>query len=217
MPFAGNQTNVALMFALVIYFCYLNSFNDLQRIILLNCVIRTRQLQMEAILHERHIRRLLRRLRRRVRRVPYFWMLPRPAESWFDIHYNDAGIPGDFFRDQLRLNRQTFTMLLNVLRPRLTRQNTFLRDCISPEKILAVALYRLAHGNSYLTIVPNFNVGKSTVIEAVQDVVEALCDLRHEYIRFPVTNEELIATRVTFEELTDLPNVIGAVDGTHKN
>lgn len=53
------------------------------------------------------------------------------------------------------------------------------------------------------------------MIEAVQDVVEALCDLRHEYIRFPVTNEEIIATRVTFEELTDLPNVIGAVDGTH--
>ena len=49
---------------------------------------------------------------------------------------------------------------------------------VTPEKLLALGLYRLAHGNSYITIGPNFNVGKSTVIEAVQDVVEALCGSR---------------------------------------
>ena len=83
------------------------------------------------------------------------------------------------------------------------------------EKLLALGLYRLAHGNSYITIGPNFNVGKSTVIEVVQDVVEALCDLRNEYIKFPSTNREVLATRETFDDLTDLPNVVGAIDGTH--
>jgi len=53
-----------------------------------------------------------------------------------------------------------------------------------------MGLYCLAHGNSYITIGPNFNVGKSTVIEAVQDVVEALCDLKNEYIKFPSTIEK---------------------------
>ena len=80
---------------------------------------------------------------------------------------------------------------------------------VTPEKLLALGLYRLAHGNSYITIGPNFNVGKSTVIEAVQDVVEALCDLRNEYIKFPSTNREVLATRETFDDLTDLPNVVG--------
>ena len=46
-----------------------------------------------------------------------------------------------------------------------------MRNCIPPEKVLAIGLYRLAHGNSYVSLAPVFNVGKSTAIEAVQDVV----------------------------------------------
>lgn len=102
-----------------------------------------------------------------------------------------------------------------MIHPRLTRQNTYLRDCVTSEKILALGLYRLAHGNSYVTIGPNFNVGKTTVIEAVQDVVDALCDLKNEYIRFPSINIDVLTTRQTFESLTDLPNLVGAIDGTH--
>ena len=86
---------------------------------------------------------------------------------------------------------------------------------MTPEKILALGLYCLAHENSYVTIGPNFNVGKTTVIEVVQDVVDALCDLKNEYIRFPSTNIDVVSTRQTFEVLTDLPNVVGSIDGTH--
>ena len=34
-----------------------------------------------------------------------------------EIHYNDRRIPEEYFRKQLRMNRRTFDMLLNVLRP----------------------------------------------------------------------------------------------------
>ena len=71
------------------------------------------------------------------------------------------------------MNRRTFDMLLNVLRPAVIRENTRLRDWIAPEKVLALGLYCLARGNSYESIGPNFNVGRSTVLEAIQDVVEA--------------------------------------------
>ena len=111
------------------------------------------------------------------------------------------------------MDRDTFDVLLNLLHPSLLRQNTSLRDCIPPEKVLALGLYRLADGNSYSTIGANFGVGKSTVIEAVQDVTEALFDLRNEYIKFPVTEAETIASIETFSELSDLPNVAGAIDG----
>ena len=62
-------------------------------------------------------------------------------------------------------------MLLNVIAPRITRLDTRFRNSVPPEiqKVLALALFRLAHGNSYISIVPAMNVGKSTVIEAVQD------------------------------------------------
>ena len=35
--------------------------------------------------------------RRRNRRFR-FWCLPRPPQSWFEIHYNDHRIPDGFFK-----------------------------------------------------------------------------------------------------------------------
>ena len=128
----------------------------------------------------------LRRRRRRLRRMrvaPYAWTLLRPADSWFDVHYNDPLIPQEYFRQQLRVNKATFVVIRNILGPRLQRQNSKFRDCLPPEKVLALGLYRLAHGNSYLTIAPVFNVGKSTVIDcdcvllySFSSEVPALCD-----------------------------------------
>ena len=141
-------------------------------------------------------------------------MLPRPQVSWFDMFNGNNLIPEEYFK-QLRLKTDTFQLLLNILRPTLTRQNTLLRDCLPPAKVLSLGLYRLAHGNSYNTIAATFNVGKSTVIEAVQDVVEALCDIKGNYIRFPSSEDEILELRETFEDLTDIPNVVGAIDGTH--
>ena len=82
-----------------------------------------------------------RRRRRRARRhSPYLWKLSRPNRSWFEIHYNDQTIPEAFFRRQLRIDRCTFDVLLNVLRLAITHENTKLRDCIAPEKVLALGL-----------------------------------------------------------------------------
>lgn len=155
------------------------------------------------------------RQRRGIARSPYAWSVPRPVESWFDLHYYDARIPQDFFRQQLRVTRNTFNRILNMLGHRLVRQQSRFRDPLPPEKILALGLYRLGHGNSYVSIGPSFNVGKSTVIEAVQDVVEALYELRNEYIKFPETEAETLAATETFEELSELPNIVGAIDGSH--
>ena len=66
-----------------------------------------------------------------------------------------------------------------------------------------------------MSIGPVFNVGKSTVIEAVQDVVGALYELKDEYIHFPETVVETAASTQTFRDLSRLPNIVGAIDGTH--
>ena len=169
-------------------------------------------LRAQNILVTRCIRRQRNRYRRR---APYYWTLPRPVESWFEIHYTDRTIPGDYFRRLLRMNRESFDLLLNVIRNRLTRQNTVLRNCLTPEKVLASGLLRLAHGNSYETIGPALNVGRTTAIEACQDVVEALYDLRNEYIEFPTTVAETMWCIETFTDKSRLPNIVGAIDGTH--
>ena len=53
---------------------------------------------------------LRRRQRRRARRRngPIMWKLPRPRDSWFEIHFYDRTLDERFFRKQLRMNRTTF-------------------------------------------------------------------------------------------------------------
>ena len=96
----------------------------------------------------------------------------------------------------------------------ITWQNTLFRNCIPPEKVLALVIYRLAHGNSYVSIGPLFNVGKATVIEPVLDVFGTLFELKDEYIHFPETEGETAACIETFRHLSQPANIVGAVDGT---
>ena len=56
---------------------------------------------------------------------------------------------------------------------------------------------------------------RSTVLESVEDVVEALCDLKNEYIKFPETIAETQAAIDTFTTKSNLPNIVGAINGTH--
>ena len=74
--------------------------------------------------------------RRRRKQHPYHWSLPPHQESWFEIHYRDPNVPGTFFRGQFRLDKRTFELFVDELRPQLTRQDTRVRNCISTEKII---------------------------------------------------------------------------------
>ena len=113
------------------------------------------------------------------------------------------------------MKRNTFDRLLVILRPFLQREDTRFRNCITPEKVLAIGIYRLAHGGSFENAGVAMNVGKSTAIEAFVDVVDGLYELRNDYIKFPTTVAETSASIATFTPLSNLPNIAGAIDGTH--
>ena len=66
---------------------------------------------------------------------------PRPINSWFEINYNDPLFPEVYFKEQLRVRKETFEVILNRLNPpHLTRQDTAMHDCIPPEKVLESSL-----------------------------------------------------------------------------
>ncbi|XP_067022925.1 putative nuclease HARBI1 [Acropora muricata] len=46
-------------------------------------------------------------------------------------------------------------------------------------------------------------------------MVETLYEIRNEYIKFPETEAETVAATGTFAELSELPNIVGAIDGSH--
>ena len=188
---APNTINfVDMRLVLVFLATFLQSlFNlfNVQNLIGLYALCNIRQRQMLALAALNRRRRMQRRRNRRFR----FWCLPQPRQSWFEIHYDDLRIPDGFFMQQLRVRRATFNQFLNKVSPHVARQDTSMRNCIPAEKILVIGLYGLAHGNSYVSIAPVFNVRKSTVIEAVQDVMNISYDQRNHYIKFPTTIAEM--------------------------
>jgi len=74
---------------------------------------------------------------------------------------------------------------------------------------------RLARGGTYVSIGPGFNVGTTTVIKAIEDIVTGLVSIKNDYVKFPETDAQVVETRETFEVPSHLPNVAGAIDWTH--
>jgi len=69
------------------------------------------------------------------RTAPYAWSIPSPAESWFEIHYNNPTVLQEYFRQQLRVYKNTFDLIRNTLNGRIVRENSCFRDCLPHEKV----------------------------------------------------------------------------------
>ena len=93
-----------------------------------------------------------------------YWIFPHPAESWFEIHLHQRHFPETIFHRNMRMGRESFDDLLRLLRGYVQRENTRFRSCIPPEKVLAIGLYRIAHGGSYDNTAQAMNIGKTTVL-----------------------------------------------------
>ena len=141
------------------------------------------------------------------------WRIARSNEWWKRAMAGIYG--GDWWRQNLRMSRDTFEILCTELKPYLERQVTSFREPISVEIRVAVTLWRLATNVEYRTIAGLFGLGRSTVGEIVLDTCEVITRmLTHKYVRIPQGNslQEVIDG---FEGRTGFPQVVGAIDGTH--
>jgi hypothetical protein len=78
-------------------------------------------------------------------------------------------------------------------------------------------LYKFAHGLSPKHVSNRFDVGASIVCNYVDIVCDVLCNkdkLFDKYIKTS-TKDRLLHIVQQFEDLTSLPNICGAIDGTH--
>lgn len=88
-------------------------------------------------------------------------------------------------------------------------------QALSVEKTVAIALYKLAHVAEYLVIGNLFGVCKSTVHNCLYAFCYAITEeLGNKYIRFPDADEASDIAR-RFEEMSNIPQLIGAIDGSH--
>ena len=121
------------------------------------------------------------------------------------------------WKDDFRMSRQTFKSIVEVVRPRLQKQNTQLRNTIPIEKRVAVAIWRLATGDSYRAVGGTFGIGKSTAVSITHDFYKELSRISRTFIRFLKSRSETRSAIRDFKEETNCktPQALGAIDCIH--
>ena len=88
------------------------------------------------------------------------WVWPRRQFIFEDLLARR--LPDNFWRENFRVTQETFFKICEVVLPELAKQDTAMRRAIPVEKRVAIALNRLASGDSFRTSGMNFGHPKST-------------------------------------------------------
>ncbi|XP_046662301.1 protein ANTAGONIST OF LIKE HETEROCHROMATIN PROTEIN 1-like [Homalodisca vitripennis] len=122
--------------------------------------------------------------------------------------------PEKFF-NYYRMSKASFDFLLDLVTPLLLKQDTNYRTAIGVGERLTITLRFLGEGCSYHQLAYDFFRGVSTIAAIVPETCEAIWSvLQPLFMPVPDRNQwETIAER--YEELWNLPNCLGSIDGKH--
>ena len=104
--------------------------------------------------------------------------------------------------------------LLSLVGPRIQKQDTHLRESISAEECLVVTIRFLSSGDAQQSLCYFFRIGKTTISKIIAVTCQAIYDqLKDQYLSSPSSKEDWLEIAKSFEELWNMPHVIGAIDG----
>ena len=131
----------------------------------------------------------------------------------------DQNLLGSFnareFKARMRMDVSTFEYLCSTLAPDLQRKDTSMRLAIPVDVKVAVAICRLATGNSMQCIADLYRIGLSSSQLAVSQFCAAIKkNLLRKFIQWP-SPSTLDRYAQEFQDLQQIPYVVGAVDGSH--
>lgn len=118
------------------------------------------------------------------------------------------------FKRLLRMSKESFRVLLRLVRRDLQPAANARGDFMSPKRTLTLTLMRLAHGTSYLKLSESFAIGISTAHKCYTRGIVAICKMQDRFIRMPTTRAEIEACIQSFSR-RGFPNACLAVDGCH--
>ena len=127
----------------------------------------------------------------------------------------DLVLDPNYWRANFRIGKDTFDYLCETVYNYVVKDETQLRETIPVAKRVAISLWWLAHGGSYHVVGQRFGISSSIVGRITKDFVGALVHLRDNFISWPKTENECRSAIRSFQDLSSLPNVLAAVDGTH--
>lgn len=113
------------------------------------------------------------------------WISRRQEKGLFHVLSKELLLEDQFsFRNFLRMDEDTFRLLLSMVETKIAKQDTRLRKSISPDEKLSATLRFLATGESYQSMEYHTRLSKSFLCYAVPEVCAAVYDaLKDEYLK----------------------------------
>ena len=119
------------------------------------------------------------------------WMLRRTLGCYSQLLRELADEDPPSYKNWLRMDQHNFNILLSLVEPTLTRQDTVMREAIPAGERLAITLRYLATGHSFSSLEYVFRVSRHSISKIVIETCEALYNaLQPNYLRTPSTEEE---------------------------
>ena len=132
---------------------------------------------------------------------------------WADVYRNWSE---EDFKPKMRINRTTFNFILDGIYEDIILTPTNLKpNPTSPDRQLALTIYRLATGCTYSTLSDLFGVSVSAASKFFNKICRLMVvSLYDRYVRLPTTDEEWQNEIRGFLENYEFP-CVGAWDGFH--
>ena len=152
-----------------------------------------------------------------------WWCFPRQVVFWDMIHsrfWSEARLQNQAkYRMHYRMSYEAFHELKEWITPHLPihEVHEFRREPIQADLALASVLWRFAQGDSTRSMATLFGIGNSTITKYMYLIVKALCSREmFAKVNIVVPSGHRLSTIIAdFKTITSLPNLCGAVDGTH--
>ncbi|CAL1410069.1 unnamed protein product [Linum trigynum] len=128
------------------------------------------------------------------------------SNDWTSAPLRDAQ-----WRALYGLSYPVFTKIVEKLNPHIAASNLSLPSDFA----VSMVLFRLAHGYSAKSLASRYNLEPYLISKITNMVTRLLATkLYPEYVKIPASKRRLNEVTLAFEELTSLPNMCGAIDGT---
>ena len=114
------------------------------------------------------------------------------------------------------MSPERFEHLLQLIGHRLSKKDTRFRKSIPASERLALTLRFLASGDSQKSLSFAFRIGTTTVSNIISETCDVIRQvLGVKFLKAPRCPSDWLEIADGFEEIWDMPNVIGAIDGKH--
>lgn len=154
-----------------------------------------------------------------------FMSARRPPRWWQRLLFKGRDECNEQFRADLtasslftnftRVCNEDFELLISLIGPTISKQDTNYRDAISVNDRLALTLRFLATGDSYTSLMYLFKISKQSISKIVPVVCGALVSALSEYVKTPSNSQEWELVSTGFKNKWQFDHCLGALDGKH--